>query len=512
MVIQFAKFRRIPASKTANVTFYFGRAILTGAPGGDGDLFWLTAALLLYVIQIAAVLVLEHRRPPKAVAWAALMLVLPPPAGGLLYWIAAREYRRRETAVRLRRKTAGGRRAESGAHGGGLMNSPAADAEDGSGLAGRLRRSLPDAALTTGNDVEVLSVAADMYPRMLADVEAARDHVHMVYYIWNDDGWGRTFRDALVRKAREGVEVRVVYDGIGAYWTPQAFWDEVRAAGGEVHAFLPVTLALFTQTINFRNHRKLTVVDGNIAYVGGINIGDEYTGADKKLGYWRDTAVRLRGGAVRELQRAFLADWEWVTGDALDAPRYFPDTRAEGGVRALVVPDGPDGERRNIFEMMFAAVVSAKRRVYATTPYFIPDGGLLAALLGAARAGLDVRIIIPGKADTKLTQWATLSYVEELLRAGVRVYRYRKGFLHAKTLIVDDLFAATGSANMDLRSLYSNFELQAAFFDGKIVARFVEDFRRDLADSEELRLAAVAVRGRRERFCEGVGRLLAPLL
>lgn len=484
-------------------------------------MIWLTVALILFIFQFALMLAAEYRRPAKAVAWLTLMFAFPL-VGGVFCFFAARDYRRRKDLLQrksgrdedklARHGERDGDGDENALHRPGEGDTGAANGGEG-GLLGRLLHRLPEAALTAGNEVEVLSSAEDMFRKMLADVEAARDHVHMLYYIWNDDGWGRTFRDALIRKAKEGVEVRVIYDGIGAYSTPETFWEAVRSAGGEVHAFLPVPLSLLRRQLNYRNHRKLTVVDGSIGYVGGINIGDEYTGADRKLGYWRDTAVRLRGGAARELQRTFLADWGFVSGQWLVREgRYFPECRADGGERVLTVPDGPDGECRAVFEMMFAAIVSAEKRVYATTPYFIPDRGLLAALTAAARSGADVRIIIPGVADTQLSLWATLSYVEEMLRAGVRVYRYRKGFLHAKTLIVDDRFAATGSANMDLRSLFGNFELHAAMFDEGTVARFAEDFLRDLADSEEVRLAAFAARGRRERLREAAGRLLAPLL
>lgn len=477
-------------------------------------MIWLTLALFLFIFQIAIILVAEYRRPSKGVAWLAILFVLPV-VGFAVYYVIAKEYRQRTRVKRREEETS----RETNRHPLPRVKALSRDdpfpnaAMSAEKRLARLLHSFPDASITTRNETAVLASAEETFQRMLADVEQAKDHVHMLYYIWNNDEWGRAFQQALIRKAREGVEVRVIYDGVGAYSTPKAFWNEIRQAGGEVHCFLPTFLALLDRRINYRNHRKITVVDGAIGYVGGINIGDEYTGKDKKLGYWRDTAVRLAGDAVLELQRTFLKDWQFVCGERLpQGERYYPEHGM--GVRHTVqiVPGGPDTDWNTILEMYFGALASAKERILITTPYLIPDRSLMMALKTASLAGVDVHVVIPGVPDSRLTLWASLSYVEELLQTGVRVHRYRKGFMHAKMIVVDDFFATTGTANMDLRSFFSNFEINAAFFDEPIVARFAEDLLRDIEDSEEIRLNDFLARGRLQRAREAVGRLLAPLL
>ncbi|HZG55669.1 cardiolipin synthase [Paenibacillus sp.] len=477
-------------------------------------MIWLTIALLLFIFQIATILVAEFRRPSKGIAWLTITFFLPI-VGFLVYYFIAREYRQRTMVKRRERETAeeASRHPLPQIH--RLMRAeafPNPALREESRFFGLLN-SFPDAAITTRNDTTVLASAQETYRVMLQDIERATDHIHMLYYIWNDDVWGKRFHDALIRKALEGVEVRIIYDGIGAYSTPRGFWDGLRATGGHVHCFLPAFIALFDKRLNYRNHRKITVVDGKVGYVGGINIGDEYTGTDKKLGYWRDTSVRLMGDAVLELQRCFLRDWQFVCGERLPySTQYFPRHEVSATDTVQIVPSGPDSSWNTILEMYFGAFGTARQRIYVTTPYLIPDQSLLMSLKTAALSGVDVRVVIPGVADSKLTLWASLSYVEELLQTGVRVYRYRKGFMHAKTVIVDDHFASTGTANMDLRSFFSNFEINAAFFDERIVHRFASDLLLDIADSEEIRLPAFAMRGRLQRGKETIGRLLAPLL
>jgi len=476
---------------------------------------WIALALLLFIFQIAAILIAEFRRPSKAIAWLSISFLLPF-VGFLVYYFIAREYRQR-TKVRRRERqmVEEANRHQLPRHAQTLRR---ADDFRNERLREERRliellRSFPDAAITLRNDTKVLASAQETYRLMLEDIERAQDHIHMLYYIWNDDVYGRKFHDVLIRKALEGVEVRIIYDGIGAYSTPKGFWNGLREAGGHVHCFLPAFIALFDKRLNYRNHRKITIADGLFGYVGGINIGDEYTGKDKKLGYWRDASVRLSGDAVYELQRTFFKDWEFVCGEKLPySERFYPKHEVSARDTVQIVPSGPDTNWNTILEMYFAAICTAKERIYITSPYLIPDRSLLMALKTAALAGVDVRIVIPGVADSKLTMWASLSFVEELLQTGIRIYRYRKGFMHAKIIVVDSHFASTGTANMDLRSFFDNFEINAAFFDEHIVTRFASDVLLDISDSEELKLAEFAKRGRLEIGKEALGRLVSPLL
>ncbi|MCI3922613.1 cardiolipin synthase [Paenibacillus sp. TRM 82003] len=477
-------------------------------------MIWVILALAVYVLQIVTIWIVEFRRPAKAIAWLSIAIALPL-IGFVIYYFIAREYRQR-SRIRLRSRQA---IEEIGRHPTPPLSCLQSVERFGNPLMRResrlfgLLQSFPDSEITERNDTLVIASTQEFYRLMMEDIEKAKHHIHMVYYIWNKDQWGTRFKDALVRKALEGVEVRIIYDGIGAYSTPSSFWEELRAAGVRVHCFLPALIAFFDKRINYRNHRKITIVDGRFGYIGGANIGDEYTGGDPRLGYWRDTSVRLEGDAVYQLQRAFAKDWIFVGGSRLgESKELYPEHNVDHREAVQIVPSGPDTAWDTILEMFFAAFASAKERILVTTPYFIPDQSLIMALKTAALSGVDVRLLIPGIADSKLTLWATMSYIEEMLEAGVRVYRYQKGFIHAKTVVVDRYFATTGTANLDLRSFFSNFEINAAFFEAGTVERFAEDVFADLAESEEIRTSAFKSRGRAERAKEGIGRVLSPLL
>jgi cardiolipin synthase len=477
-------------------------------------MMWLSFALLLFIFQMATILFAEFRRPSKGIAWLFILFMFPL-IGFLMYYFLAQDYRQR-SKVRRRGLALQGQAQRWSLPQGNVLGTedllvdPLLQSQKR--LIGLLQ-SFPDANITGHNDVLLMSSAAEAYERMLREIELAQHHVHLLYYIWNDDEIGRTYQQLLMRKAREGVEIRIIHDGIGTYTTSNAFWDELRAAGAQVHCFLPVFIAFFDKRINYRNHRKITVIDGKIGYIGGANIGDEYLGKNKKLGFWRDTCVRLQGDSVYELQRSFLRDWQFVSGQQSgDIPKLFPAHAVTTTGRVQIVPSGPDTDWDSILEMFFAAFVSAKERIYITTPYFIPDRSILMALVTAALSGVDVRIVIPGVADSRIPMWASLSYIEEMLQAGIRVYRYNKGFMHAKTVVVDQHFASIGTANLDLRSFYSNFEINAAFLDKEVVNRLAGDIVQDVGDSSELMLSTFITRPRLRKVQEAIGHLFAPLL
>ena len=293
-------------------------------------------------------------------------------------------------------------------------------------------------------------------------------------------GSAARFKDVLLRKAREGVEVRVIYDGVGSLDLKVSYVQELKDGGVQMECFLMPRIAFFDKRMNYRNHRKIVVVDGKLGYVGGINIGDEYLGKNKKLGFWRDTHVKLEGDAVYYLQLVFMRDWWFTARERLDNRAYMPVHECTGTEQVQIVASGPDLHADAILESVFSAISVAKQRLYIATPYFIPDPSVLMGLKTASLSGVDVRIVLPYRSDSRLVQYSSLSYVQELLEAGVRVYRYRKGFLHAKVMIVDRLMAAVGTANMDMRSFYSNFEINANLFSSAAIDRLEEDFMQDL--------------------------------
>ncbi|WP_274649414.1 cardiolipin synthase [Paenibacillus humicola] len=475
-------------------------------------MIWALLALAVFVVQIAAVLAAEFRRPAKAVAWL-LVLFACPPLGFFLYYYLAREYK----AKRSFTERAAGSRELS--HAALSRCKPVSSLSDVNGdrfehqerLFGLLQ-SFAASPATCRNETKVLTNAEAAFAAIFDAIASARHHIHVEYYTIRADEIGQRFKDALIRKAKEGVEVRVIYDGLGSVGLAQSYIDELRDAGVRTQCFLAPKIAFFEKRMNYRNHRKNVIVDGRIGFVGGINIGDEYLGADPKLGFWRDTHLQLEGDAVYFLQNVFLKDWRFTAGERLEASKYMPVHGCAGRERVQIVASGPDTADDRTLEYVFAAVSAAKIRLYITTPYFIPDPSVLMGLRTAALSGVDVRIILPGVADTKIVLYASLSYVEEMLAAGVRIYRYRSGFIHAKVMIVDDLLASVGTANMDMRSFYSNFELNALLLSEPAIRRLEADFRQDLLNSDELDLHTFRKRSRRQKAYEAAARMLSPLL
>jgi cardiolipin synthase len=475
-------------------------------------LLWLTIVLILFVFQTATILLLDFRNPAKAVAWLMVLFILPV-IGFIMYYFLAKEYRQRKMVRRkgfrrleeLRRELARSAKTSS-------CRAEAADLDivHEPRLFGLLN-SMPGAPITPNNEVEVLSDSETAYTAILRAIEGAEHHIHMEYYTIRDDRIGRVFHRALLRKAGEGVKIRIIYDGVGSYKLPAAYVDELRKAGVEIYCFLPPLIAFFDKRLNYRNHRKIVVADGTCGFLGGINIGDEYLGGNPKLGFWRDTHLRVEGDSVYYLQQTFVNDWEFVSGEKLNDVRFFPEHACTGARFVQILPSGPDTQWDAIFEMYFGAITAAKKRIYITTPYFIPDRSIHIGLKTAAVSGLDVRIIFPGVPDSRLVHWATLSYLKELLQAGVRFYQYQKGFIHAKTMLVDRLLATVGTANLDMRSFFDNFELNAVLFDKATIERLERDFMQDLKDSKEILLPQFERRSRIQRGKEVVARLLSPL-
>lgn len=468
-------------------------------------MLWLVVILLLFIFQVATILVLEFRQPSKAIAWMLILFIFPI-IGFVLYYFLAKGYKNRRT---IRRK--GNRHMREIRRDLLRERKKSPDINRDPRLFGLLH-NLPGSPATECNDITILTNAAPTFEALLDAMAHARDHIHLEFYTIRHDKIGTRFQEMMIRKAKEGVTVRLLYDGVGSIELSDKYVRALREAGVETGCFLPPFIALVDKRLNYRNHRKIAVIDGKVGFLGGINIGDEYLGGNRKLGFWRDTHMKLEGDAVYFLQQTFLADWAFATGHAINGPRYYPEHDCDKQESVQIVNSGPDSSWDTILEVYFAAISTAKRRVHIATPYFIPDQSMLMALKTAAVSGVDVKIIIPSVADTRIVYWASLSYLDELLQAGVRFYKYTKGFIHAKVLITDQTLASVGTANMDMRSFYSNFEMNAFMFDNELINRLEADFRRDLLDSEEITLAEFSKRGRLQRGKEVMARLLSPLL
>ncbi|MCA1295654.1 cardiolipin synthase [Paenibacillus sp. alder61] len=474
---------------------------------------WLVAVLLAFIFQIATILVLEFRKPSKAIAWMFILFVVPL-IGFILYYFVAQDYKKRRKlrsqGTRLFQEMKAKLWQQSViVESSGQMNNKGFEGQER--LFGLLTH-LSESPITGCNETRVLSSGEEAFEAMLEEMRKARHHIHIEFYIFRDDGLGGRFKEVMSQKAREGLKVRLICDGLGSYHLSRSFVRELREAGVEVYFFLPPLIATLDRRINYRNHRKIIVVDGTVGFVGGLNVGDDYLGLYDKVGYWRDTHLQIKGDAVYFLQNTFLGDWKLAAGQPVHDPDLFPEHHCLGREQVQILASGPDQHWNAIQEMCFGAIAVAKRRIWIATPYFIPDASVYEGLKTAAVSGIDVKIIIPYNSDSRLVKLASLSYVEELLQAGVEFYEYTKGFMHAKVLIVDDLLASVGTANMDMRSFFYNFEMTALLFDEKAIARLSLDFQQDMADSRRINPREFARRSRRQRAAELVARLLSPLL
>ncbi|WP_019412613.1 cardiolipin synthase [Paenisporosarcina sp. TG20] len=370
------------------------------------------------------------------------------------------------------------------------------------------------AVLTQDNAVTIFNDGEKKFSSLLEDLERAKDHIHIQYYIFRLDGLGNRIYEVLIRKAKQGVKIRLLFDDMGSRGLQRKHFKELIDLGGEVETFFPSIMPLFNPRLNYRNHRKIVVIDGRVGYIGGFNVGDEYLGLNRKFGYWRDTHLRLEGSSLHPLQTRFILDWNQASKnrDIEYSDRFFPAIPLKGSVSLQVVSSGPDSEWEQIKNGYLKLITMAKKYVYIQTPYFIPDASVLDSLRIACLTGIDVRIMIPNKPDHMFVYWATYSYVGELLKAGAKVYIYENGFLHAKMIVVDDEASTVGTANIDLRSFKLNFEVNAFIYDRETSRSIAELFEQDMLLSSELTLKLYEERTRSIKMKESISRLLSPIL
>ena len=367
---------------------------------------------------------------------------------------------------------------------------------------------------TTNNKVDIFVDGNEKFERLIKDIENAKDHIHLEYFIIKDSDIGQKIKNLLIKKSKENVKIKILYDDVGCwrFWFHREFFNEMKSHGIEIVPFLPTKFPIIGGKLNYRNHRKIVVIDGRVGYTGGINIGDEYMGKDKKFGYWRDTHIRIEGTSVYMLQMTFLIDWYYNTKEVLLNTNYFPRLNNFGNSMIQVVASGPDSDWEAIHYAYFLAICQAKKSIYIETPYFIPDESILRALKSAAFSGVDVRIIFPKIADHKIVNIASYSYFDDILKSGGRVYLYEKGFIHSKVIIIDNSIASTGSANMDLRSFMLNFEINAFIYDRKVIDLMKEDFFEDMKNSKEINKDEFKNRSIVQKSKESVARLFSPIL
>ncbi len=369
--------------------------------------------------------------------------------------------------------------------------------------------------LTKDNDVDIFIDGNEKFRALKEDLRKAEHFIHIQYYIIKNDVVFNEIKDILIEKAAQGVEVRVLFDAMGCRSVRHSYWKKLNAKGVQTAEFFPALLRRLQLRINYRNHRKIVVIDNKVAYVGGFNVAKEYIDLDEKFGHWRDTHLRIRGSAVLSLQVRFILDWNYAAGEnLLEKKALFQGTEAGNRDHCdmQIISSGPDKTTQQIHDNYLRLINKAQKSIYIQTPYFIPDEAILNALMIAVKSGIEVNIMIPCMPDHPFVYWATYSYIGDMVMAGANCYTYNNGFLHSKGMIVDDKVLCYGTANMDIRSFALNFEVNAVIYDEKKAKEMVDIFRKDLEVCRQITKDYYAGRKLKIRVKEQVCRLLSPLL
>lgn len=472
-----------------------------------------SAVFLITSVAIAVIIVLEKRSPFKTAAWI-LVLVLIPIFGLIFYLFFGQDYRKRKIFSRKGLYELGKLRVliskqlrAINRRNFNLQQIP----PDKENLISLLLKN-SNALLTTGNRVEILNNGEETFREIFTSIQHARHHIHLEYYIIAGDTIGKRLKELLIGKSRQGVEVRVIVDDVGSWGLKKGFFRELTEAGIEIYPFMKVRFPRLTSKVNFRNHRKIAVIDGHTGFTGGLNFADRYLHGTPKTGPWRDIHLKIQGDAVACLQVVFAADWFFVSKQNLTGTPYYTSFTDKPGIPLQIASSGPDSDWESIGQAFFAAISGAKKSVYITTPYLIPPQYIASALKTAALSGVDVRIIIPEKSDARISKWCSFSFVQELLEAGVRMYLYQKGFIHSKLLIVDSEVASVGTTNLDFRSIETNFEVNAFIYDKKFAKELEAVFRKDLADSHEIKRTEWKQRKWHKKLRESIAHIFSPML
>lgn len=471
----------------------------------------------VYVAFIAINIILvvyDKREPVKALSWIIVMVALPV-VGLVFYLFFGRNHRKQKLFSRK-----------------GLSDLEAIENITRQQIYGLSVPQLPNikeitqnkdiitlllnsskAPLTSYNKLEYYNTGSGTFEAIITALEGATKFIHLEYYIFEGkDNIGKQIAELLMAKAKSGVEVRMIYDDVGSWGLSAKLCKKMSDAGVKVRCFMPVVFPWLTSNVNYRNHRKILIVDGKVAFTGGVNIADRYiTGSS--FGIWRDAHLRIEGQAAIMLQVIFATDWYFVSGERLDQPeKYLYHSELSDQLVMQIASSGPDSDWDSIMQAFFAAINKARRHIYISTPYFLPNQAILTALKVAGLSGIDIRLMMPRRSDSKIALWASRSYISELLEAGVKVYLFEKGFNHSKLVTIDGTFASVGSANMDIRSFEDNFEVSAFIYDEKITRSIEENFLKDLEMCRLVSPQIWATRGTFNHIIEAVARLFSPLL
>ncbi|MBO1307516.1 cardiolipin synthase [Enterococcus sp. 669A] len=472
--------------------------------------------IFLIVNTILSLVIVFRERKDTVTTWAWLLILTFLPVVGFVMYIFLGKGISKERIFDLKMQTKVGMNVEieqqQRALARGLFPKPSTNQVDPKQLIYMLTM-FESSLYTTNNEVTLYTDGREKFDALLNDIQQATLHIHMEYYIYRSDALGVEVRDALTAAAKRGVKVRLLLDAWGSTQVNRKFFASLLEAGGEVEFFFPLFVPYLNPRMNYRNHRKIVVIDGKIGYTGGFNVGDEYLGLVDRFGYWRDNHLRVHGDIVYSLQNRFLMDWNSQhKNEVLYEPIYFPEIESEGRCALQIVTSGPDSEHEQIKMTYLKMINLAKKEILIQTPYYIPDDSIHEALKLALLSGVKVRIQIPNKPDHILVYWATYSFAAELLEYGAIIETYENGFIHAKTVIVDEGIASVGSANIDVRSFQLDFEVNTVIYDSQIAAEVRNAFFKDSELSQVLTQERYDQRGLVIKFKEGIARLISPLL
>ncbi len=472
----------------------------------------LTVIILILNTLLSLSLVFIERKDPTT-TWAWLLIVMILPGLGFIIYVLLGQNLSRQKIFKKKIKFDENKRKN-------LSDKYEIDSDDCQHVRERfldlinMNFNHSGARLTTNNRVNVYVNGKDKFKQLIEDIKNAKKYIHIEYYIFKNDILGKSIIDELTKKAKSGLEVRLLVDSMGSRKLTRKALKEYIHAGGKFSIFFPGILPHLNTRINYRNHRKIVVIDGKLGYVGGFNVGKEYINKDPEVGFWRDTHVRIQGEAVDYLNERFLLDWCHASEEDIENYENYSEEFSEdfGDVGMQIVTSGPDHKEEYIRNAYLKLINNAKKNLYLETPYLVPDGPILESLKISALSGVDVRIIIPGKPDHFFMKWAASSYVGELLEAGIKVYNYEKGFIHSKTIVADGAVMSIGTANMDIRSFKLNFEVNAFIYDNRIAKDGETEFLKDIKDSEEITKEIYDNRSISLRIKESLIRLVSPIL
>jgi len=460
---------------------------------------------LLYAITVVGlvfVIITENRNPLKTIPWVVVLLFIPG-LGIAFYYFFGQDNRKQKIISKRTYKRIMKRQYQQ-------SNDEFHDTPSQYKPLISLLENSSQANLLYGTNIEIFTNGKDKFKALIEDIKNAVHHIHFQYYIFSDDKAGAIVKDALIEKARQGVEVRVIYDDVGSWKTSKKFFKEMKDVGIVIYPYLEVAFPILTSKVNYRNHRKVVVIDGKIGYMGGMNIADRYL-YGTNWGCWRDAHFRFEGKGVHGLQTAFLVDWYSVNKELINSKKYYPEAEIHNDNILQVVTSGPIGLWRTLLQAYIFTIANAKEYIYIQTPYFLPTEGLNHALQTAALGGVDVRLMLPKRSDTHLVNLASHSFIDEMVRAGVKVYFYKPGFLHSKLIVSDDFISIIGSANMDFRSFEHNFENNAFVYQKSFAKKIKALFLEDQKESDVLSPSVWLKRPLKQRWLESFMRLFSPL-